>query len=99
MDRDSHEATATDRARWLAELAIAIEQAQKLAWRLGVSEGQDPDAKSLYAQLESVRGEVDSFRRGQWAGDHQELDPLWTKLLPWQSAINDDPDEANRHTA
>lgn len=93
MDQQSNEATATERARWLAELATAIEQAQRVAWRLGVSEGDDPEAKDLYAQLESVRSEVDSLRRGGWAGEHQELDPFWMKRLPWRSAVNDDPEE------
>ena len=93
MDRESNDATAaTERARWLAELALAIDQAQKLAWRLGVSEGDDPDAKSLYARLETVRSEVESLRRGGWAGALEELDPVWMKLLPWRSAANDDPE-------
>ena len=98
MDQESNDATATERARWLAELAIAVEQAQKLAWRLGVSEGDDPDAQSLYAQLEMVRGEVESLRRGGWAGEHQELDPFWMKLLPWRPAVSDDPGETGRET-
>lgn len=99
MDRESNEATATERARWLAELAIAVEQAQKLAWRLGVSEGDDPEAKDLYARLESVRTEVESLRRGGWAGAHEELDPFWVKLLPWRSAANDDPKASGLETA
>lgn len=99
MDRESNEATATERARWLAELAIAIDQAQRVAWRLGVSEGDDPDAKALYARLESVRTEVETLRRGGWAGEHQELDPFWMKLLPWRPAVNDLPEEPGRETA
>ena len=99
MNQESSEATATDRARWFAELAIAVEEAQKIAWRLGVSEGNDPDAKSLYAQLEAVRSEVESLRRGSWAGQHQELDPIWIKLLPWRPAVNDDPEAQGRETA
>ena len=96
MDHESNEATATERARWLAELAIAVEQAQRLAWRLGVSEGDDPDAKSLYARLEAVRTEVESLRRGGWAGEHQELDPFWMQFLPWRSALNDEPEKPGR---
>ena len=97
MDQESNEATATERARWLAELATAIDQAQKLAWRLGVSEGDDPEAKSLYARLESVRTEVESLRRGGWAGERRELDPFWMKLLPWRSAVSGE--EPGRETA
>jgi len=80
-------------------LAVAIDQAQKVAWRLGVSDGDDPDAKNLYARLEMVRSEVESLRRGGWAGEHQELDPFWMKLLPWRSPVNDDPEGPDRESA
>ena len=93
MDQESNEATATERARWLADLAIAIDQAQRLTWRLGVSEGDNADAKELYARLESLSGEVQSFRRGVWTGEHQELDPFWMQLLPWRSSEKARPDE------
>ena len=97
MDQESNEATATERGRWLGELAAAVDEAQKLAWRLGVSEGDDPEAKGLYAQLELIRGEIESLRRGGWAGEHQELDPFWVKLLPWRPAANGE--EPDRETA
>ena len=85
MDQESNEATATERTRWLSELAIAIEQAQKLAWRLGVSEGDDDEAKALYARLEAAREEVEALRRGGWAGEQSQLDPFWMNLLPWRT--------------
>lgn len=85
MDQESSEATATERSRWLSELAVAIEQAQRVAWRLGVTEGDDPEAKELYARLELAREEVESLRRGGWAGEQQELDPFWMKLIPWRT--------------
>lgn len=92
MDQNSQDPTAADRANWLAELADAIDQAQKLAWRLGVSEGNHPDAKGLYGQLEEVRVEVDWLRRGFSPKEYLEPDPIWTKLLPWRSAASDDPE-------
>lgn len=85
MDQESSEATATERSRWLSELAVAIEQAQRVAWQLGVSEGDDPEAKDLYARLEAAREEVESLRRGGWAGEQSQLDPFWMKLLPWRT--------------
>jgi hypothetical protein len=88
LDQKAKKATATDRALWLAELAIAIEQAQRLTWRLGVSEGDSAEAKSLYARLESLRAEVDSLRRGSWSGKCQALDPFWMQLLPWRSGAD-----------
>ena len=48
-------------ARWLGELLDAIDEAQRLAWRLGVVEGSHPQALELYVRLECVRAEVESL--------------------------------------
>lgn len=87
MDQESSGAVASERARWLSELSVAIDQAQKLAWRLGVSEGDDPEALDLYARLELAREEVESLRRGGWAGEQSQLDPFWINLLPWRTGM------------
>ena len=79
MDRVS----GTDRLLWLAELAIAIDQAQQLAWRLGVSEGCSADARELYGQLEALKAEVESLQQGQWSQLQGEFDPNWMNLLRW----------------
>lgn len=50
------------RAAWLSDLARAIDEAQQLAWRLGVTEGRSTEALELYVQLESARIEVESLR-------------------------------------
>jgi hypothetical protein len=92
LDRKFGEMAATERARWLADLAAAIEQAQKLAWRLGVTEGNDPDALELYARLELARDEVDALRRGRWAGEQGALDPIWMKFLPWRTQMAESSD-------
>jgi hypothetical protein len=84
LDQESNEAIATERARWFSELSAAIDQAQKLAWRLGVSEGDSAEAMELYARLEAVREEVDALRRGGWAGEQSQLEPFWMNLLPWR---------------
>lgn len=83
MHRSSNETQAAERARWLAELADAIDEAQRLAWRLGVAEGGNAEAKELYGRLETVRGEVDSLRRDGWATCHEEIEPPWMNLMPW----------------
>jgi hypothetical protein len=62
------EVSSAERARWLAELAKAIDEAQKVAWRLGVQEGDDAEAKDLYERLEAARVEVDALRRGGFQG-------------------------------
>jgi hypothetical protein len=61
----------------LAELAQAIAQAQKLAWRLGVAEGDSEEARELYARLEAVGSEVDSLRFNGWVEVRREVDPTW----------------------
>jgi hypothetical protein len=70
------------RARWLAELAAAIEQAQALAWQLGTGEAANPEARALYARLGGALDEVESLRRESCAGFARELDPFWTQLFP-----------------
>ena len=52
---------ATSRAVWLSELSKAIDEAQWLAWRIGVVEGRNAQALELYVQLELVRAEVEAM--------------------------------------
>ena len=87
MDR----AKGTDRARWLAELSVALEQAQQLAWSLGVSEGSSAEARELYGRLEAVRIEVASLRQGQWSQMQPDSDPNWVGLLGWRAPARDGP--------
>ena len=49
------------RARWLSDLAKAIDEAQWLAWRIGVVEARNPAALELYVRLEVVRAEVEAL--------------------------------------
>ena len=66
---------AASRAVWLSELTKAIDEAQWLAWRIGVVEGRNAQALELYVQLEFVRAEVEAmWPRGLTKGD---LDALW----------------------
>ena len=51
------------RAQWLSELGRAIDEAQWLAWRVGVVEGRNALALELYVELELVRAEVEAMRR------------------------------------
>jgi hypothetical protein len=81
LHRARDEAVALERARWLAELAQAIAQAQKLVWTLGVIEGDSEEARELYARLELVRGDVEALRFGNWVEVRNEVDPLWLKRL------------------
>ena len=77
LHRARNQAAVADRAQWLDELTAAIMQAQRLTWRLGVAEGDCAQARSLYARLEALLGEVESLRLSEWAGIRQEIDLKW----------------------
>jgi len=83
MKRGPIEASASERARWLTELAEALEQAQKLAWRMGLVEHNSIDAMELYGRLEAARLEVQALRFGQINAAQREYGPNWTGLTPW----------------
>lgn len=84
MSRTQDRFVALERARWLSELAQVIAQAQKVAWSLGVIDGDDEEARQLYGRLEAVRSEVESLRFGGWA--RSGIDAEWLK-----SCVTDDP--------
>ena len=73
--------TAEEKARWLAELANAIDDAQQLVWRISASGGDRARASALYGQLETAREEVDRLRRGAARAVRLEVDPRWSDLL------------------
>jgi hypothetical protein len=77
--------SATERARWLAELAAAVDEAQLLLWRLGVLEGDNADARELYGRLDATRNEIDCLRGVQELA-REAIDPNWMKLLRWKHA-------------
>lgn len=56
------EKAAAARSLWLSELSRAIDEAQRLAWRMGVVEGPHQQALDLYVQLETARAEVERLR-------------------------------------
>ena len=77
------QAAAVERARWLAELAFAIDRAQRLARTLAVTERDGAEAVDLSQRLEQLRLEVDELRRGRRLLLRREVDPRWMGLLPW----------------
>ena len=77
MQGPPDQVVALERARWLDELTRAIAEAQKLAWRLGVAEGDCDDARELYGRLEALRDELESLRLGDWVAVRKEIDPIW----------------------
>lgn len=62
MNASNKVVSGTARATWLSDLIRAIDEAQWLAWRIGVVEGRNAQALELYVQLELVRAEVEALR-------------------------------------
>ena len=74
MNASEKAAPGAARAIWLSELSKAIDEAQWLAWRIGVVEGRNAKALELYVQLEMVRAEVEAmWPRGLTARDLDAL--------------------------
>lgn len=91
MDQRS-ERSAASRAQWLAELALAIQEAQRLAWMLSAHSGHSAEGKELHARIEAARLEIDSLRRGRLAPPREGNDPFRTSFQPWSPAA---PDKSN----
>jgi hypothetical protein len=81
--RVPNDESATARARWLAELAHALEEARHLMKELGADEGRI-EAVELYARIEAVRLEVEMMRIRRSSGGGQDFGPEWTKDIPWR---------------
>jgi hypothetical protein len=75
--------TAAQRARWLAELSDALEEAQELIWRLGMTGVGNVDAIDLSARLEAARAQVRSLRLGRPNELSENSNPEWSNRLPW----------------
>ena len=68
------------RAEWCAQLAEAIEGAQRLAWQLGTQQTNSVEARELYARLEAARVELDTLR-GLRGGSACAIEPYWLQKL------------------
>jgi hypothetical protein len=82
------EQMAALRAEWFAQLAEAIEGAQRLAWQLGTDEGASNEARELYGRLEAARMELDSLR-GLARDPVFNIEPNWLQKLGWGEPLND----------
>ena len=76
--------TAAQRARWLAELTDALDEAQSLVWRLGNAEMRAIDAFDLLARLEAARAEARSLRLSR-VRQPPCSNPEWTDPVPWDA--------------
>lgn len=89
MRRVPTDYTAADRARWLAEVAEALEQAQRLAWQLGSGQKDNAQALDLYFCIEAARLEVQSLRVSRIGQARAEHDPDWSGSPLWSRDPSD----------
>lgn len=75
MDRVALGSPGRDRAQWLKELAEAIDEAQLIAWQLGVVGDSSSEALDLYLRLDAAREEVSRLRGGGWRTQRNEICP------------------------
>jgi hypothetical protein len=75
--------TAAERAQWLAEVADALDGAQKLVASLNVDGERRADALELYLRIEAARLEVQALRLSRYMQPRSEVTPKWTGSQPW----------------
>jgi hypothetical protein len=73
---------AAKRARWLAELAAAVDEAQRVAYALSLSRGSCAEAEILFGRLDAVRIEVQDLRGAGRSARPARINPRWTSLFP-----------------
>lgn len=88
MPGDKEERAAAVRARWMAELAVAIDEAQRIAWQLGSRSDGSAEARALYGRLEAARVELEELR-GLAVGHADELEPMLLRRLGWTNVLDD----------
>jgi hypothetical protein len=78
----SGEVLAAERARWLAEISVALSEARQLVKELGAAEGRF-EALELYAQIEALRLEVEAMRVRRREPFAPETGSEWSNP-PWR---------------
>jgi hypothetical protein len=81
--RVPNEDSAAKRARWLAELSEALDEACLLTSELGALEGRI-EVVELCGRIEALSLEIQRMRLMRHSGGGQQFDPGWTKDIPWK---------------
>jgi len=77
-----NEGVAAARARWLAEVAEALEEARQVMKQLGAA-GGGIEILDLYNRIDALAVDVEFMRRMRSAHSREHLRPEWTKNVPW----------------
>jgi hypothetical protein len=73
--------TAVVRARWLAELSQALDAADQVAFKIGLSSVLNSDAAELIIRLAAARVQLQSLRLSR----PEDTDPQWSNPPLWPS--------------
>jgi hypothetical protein len=77
-----NEGAAAARARWLAEVAEALEEARQVMKQLGAVAG-GIEIVELYDRIDALALDVDFMRRKRASPGGEHFRPEWTKNIPW----------------
>lgn len=83
MSKPPRDVTVAERARWLAELSKALDDAQALASELGLPRMPNPEAVELCARLAAARAQVKGLRLARVDDAADELGPKWSTEAIW----------------
>lgn len=83
VNRNRSRIGAAERARWLAELSAALEEAHRLAFELGLPDMRDHDATELCARLSAARAQVQGLQLARTEDASNEPDPNRTIPIVW----------------
>jgi hypothetical protein len=77
---------AAERARWLAELAQSLNEAQDLLGQLDWAGVKRAEALEVFLRIEAARLEVESLRLSRSLQPRLDFAPEWTGSQPWEPA-------------
>lgn len=75
--------SVAQRARWLAELAEALNEARRVVKQLAIEESRY-DTLEVAARIEAARFDVESLRLRRSIGARQDVGPKWSEDVPWK---------------
>jgi hypothetical protein len=80
------EPAGAERARWLAELATALEEASILLGGASVDPSDLAEARDLFVRIEAARMETQALQRSRALIPRPDISPEWTYPPLWVSA-------------
>lgn len=83
------EVPAAERARWLAEVGAALNEAHGLLTRLPLHAEHYFLAGELHMRIEAARLEVQSLQLSRSLNPRPKSDPNWSGLAPWAPVAGD----------